>query len=101
MPNDTPTGLKKLRETDLENLRGNGEGERKKFDRIYDYDTYNDLGNPDSSSDDLARPVLGSKIHPYPRRCRTGRPRSKKGIYIKIKSIYILCFINNKYKVPS
>lgn len=70
----------RLRSEELEALRGDGEGERKSFERIYDYDTYNDLGNPDSS-DDLARPVLGGKDHPYPRRCRTGRPRTKKGTY--------------------
>ena len=61
-------------------IRGNGEGERKTFERIYDYDTYNDLGNPDDKTADLARPVLGGKQHPYPRRCRTGRPKCKKGI---------------------
>ncbi|ONI20271.1 hypothetical protein PRUPE_2G005800 [Prunus persica] len=77
IPSETPSGLKRIREMELENLRGNGEGERKPFDRIYDYDTYNDLGDPDSNNE-LARPVLGSKQHPYPRRCRTGRPRSKK-----------------------
>ncbi|CAL9003912.1 unnamed protein product [Prunus brigantina] len=77
IPSETPSGLKRLRELELENLRGNGEGERKTSDRIYDYDTYNDLGDPDSK-DELARPVLGSKEHPYPRRCRTGRPRAKK-----------------------
>ncbi|XP_008231379.1 PREDICTED: linoleate 13S-lipoxygenase 2-1, chloroplastic-like [Prunus mume] len=77
IPSETPSGLKRLRELELENLRGNGEGERKTSDRIYDYDTYNDLGDPDSK-DELARPVLGSKEHPYPRRCRTGRPRTKK-----------------------
>ncbi|BFG20110.1 hypothetical protein CerSpe_063850 [Prunus speciosa] len=77
IPSETPSGLKRLRELELENLRGNGEGERKTTDRIYDYDTYNDLGDPDSK-DELARPVLGSKEHPYPRRCRTGRPRTKK-----------------------
>ncbi|XP_068343487.1 linoleate 13S-lipoxygenase 2-1, chloroplastic-like isoform X1 [Pyrus communis] len=77
IPSETPSGLKKLRELELQNLRGDGEGQRKTFDRIYDYDTYNDLGDPDSE-DQLARPVLGGKDHPYPRRCRTGRPRSKK-----------------------
>jgi lipoxygenase len=78
LPSDTPSGLKRLRELELENLRGTGEGKRKTFERIYDYDTYNDLGDPDNSSD-LARPVLGGKDHPYPRRGRTGRPRCKKG----------------------
>ncbi|KAJ0807651.1 putative linoleate 13S-lipoxygenase [Helianthus annuus] len=72
LPSDTPVGLKSLREKDLESLRGNGEGERKPFERIYDYDVYNDIGDPESNSD-LARPVLGGNIHPYPRRCRTGR----------------------------
>lgn len=78
LPSETPEGLKKLRERELAALRGNGEGERQSFERIYDYDTYNELGDPDSS-EDLARPVLGGKKHPYPRRCRTGRPRTKKG----------------------
>ena len=78
LPSDTPSGLKRLREFELENLRGTGEGKRKTFERIYDYDTYNDLGDPDKSSE-LARPVLGGKDHPYPRRCRTGRPRCKEG----------------------
>ncbi|KAJ9174433.1 hypothetical protein P3X46_013076 [Hevea brasiliensis] len=77
LPADTPDGLKRLREEELENLRGNGQGERQSFERIYDYDTYNDLGDPESSQD-LARPALGGKEHPYPRRCRTGRPRTKK-----------------------
>ncbi|KAK6937073.1 Lipoxygenase, C-terminal [Dillenia turbinata] len=77
LPSQTPSGLKKYREKELESLRGNGEGERQKADRIYDYDTYNDLGNPDSSAD-LKRPVLGgNKEFPYPRRCRTGRPPCK------------------------
>ncbi|KAM2968510.1 hypothetical protein FF1_028649 [Malus domestica] len=76
LPSETPSGLKRLRELELENLRGNGQGERKTSDRIYDYDTYNDIGDPDTKAE-LIRPVLGGKQHPYPRRCRTGRPRSK------------------------
>ncbi|RDX66659.1 Linoleate 13S-lipoxygenase 2-1, chloroplastic, partial [Mucuna pruriens] len=76
LPSQTPSGLRKLREEELKLLRGNGEGERKSSDRIYDYDVYNDLGNPDSNLD-LKRPVLGgSKQYPYPRRCRTGREHS-------------------------
>lgn len=74
LPSDTPGGLKKLRLKELEILRGNGQGERQTRDRIYDYDTYNDIGDPDSSPD-LARPVLGGKERPFPRRCRTGRAR--------------------------
>uniref|UniRef100_A0A5B6ZBM1 Lipoxygenase n=1 Tax=Davidia involucrata TaxID=16924 RepID=A0A5B6ZBM1_DAVIN len=78
LPSQTPSGLKRVREEELKFLQGNGQGERKTSDRIYDYDVYNDLGDPDSSTDGLARPVLGGQEHPYPRRCRTGRPRCKK-----------------------
>ncbi|XP_040991053.1 linoleate 13S-lipoxygenase 2-1, chloroplastic-like isoform X3 [Juglans microcarpa x Juglans regia] len=77
LPLETPEGLRRLRQEELIILRGNGQGERKTYERVYDYDVYNDIGNPDSS-DDLKRPVLGGKQHPYPRRCRTGRPRSDK-----------------------
>ncbi|CAO2837233.1 unnamed protein product [Amaranthus hypochondriacus] len=76
LPSETPSGLKSLREKDLTQLRGDGTGERKVFDRIYDYESYNDIGNPDQNPD-LLRPVLGTKQHPYPRRCRTGRPPTK------------------------
>ncbi|XP_054791175.1 linoleate 13S-lipoxygenase 3-1, chloroplastic-like [Prosopis cineraria] len=73
LPHETPAGLRILREKELRNLRGDGTGIRKLSDRIYDFATYNDLGNPDKGSD-LARPVLGgSEEYPYPRRCRTGR----------------------------
>ncbi|XP_027931237.1 linoleate 13S-lipoxygenase 2-1, chloroplastic-like [Vigna unguiculata] len=73
LPSQTPSGLRRLREEALKQLRGNGEGERKSSDRIYDYDVYNDLADPDSNLN-LKRPVLGaSKQYPYPRRCRTGR----------------------------
>ncbi|WOK95280.1 linoleate 13S-lipoxygenase 2-1, chloroplastic [Canna indica] len=78
LPSETPSGLQRLRKKELEILRGDGTGERKYFERIYDYDVYNDLGDPDKS-DALARPVLGGNPElPYPRRCRTGRPPSKK-----------------------
>ncbi|KAL5998182.1 Lipoxygenase 6, chloroplastic [Asimina triloba] len=76
LPSQTPAGLKDLRREDLISLRGNGKGEHKKFDRIYDYAPYNDLGNPDKD-EDLARPVLVGEERPYPRRCRTGRPPMK------------------------
>ncbi|KAI3823211.1 hypothetical protein L1987_04644 [Smallanthus sonchifolius] len=75
LPSETPEALKSLRTEDLESLRGNGEGERQSYDRIYDYDVYDDLGDPDLNLS-LARPVLGGDKHPYPRRCRTGRPMS-------------------------
>lgn len=73
LPSDTPSGLKELRKKELEELRGDGKGVRKLSDRIYDYATYNDLGNPDKGPE-FARPVLGGENIPYPRRCRTGRP---------------------------
>ncbi|XP_057535610.1 linoleate 13S-lipoxygenase 3-1, chloroplastic [Amaranthus tricolor] len=73
LPHETPAGLRALREKELKELRGNGKGERKLSDRIYDYDIYNDLGNPDKGSQ-FVRPILGGQDIPYPRRCRTGRP---------------------------
>ncbi|KAF5194563.1 Lipoxygenase 2 protein [Thalictrum thalictroides] len=88
LPSETPRGLKKLREKELENLRGDGKGERKSSDRIYDYDKYNDLGVPDSS-DELARPVLGGTEHPYPRRCRTGRAPSEKDPLSEKRSLIV------------
>ncbi|GFQ07549.1 lipoxygenase 6 chloroplastic [Phtheirospermum japonicum] len=80
LPSQTPAGIKDLRREDLLSLRGNGKGERKMHERIYDYDVYNDLGNPDKSRD-LARPVAGTVERPYPRRCRTGRPPTKTDPY--------------------
>ncbi|XP_051197667.1 lipoxygenase 2.3, chloroplastic [Lolium perenne] len=73
LPSQTPTGIEALRRKELETLRGDGHGERKFHERVYDYDTYNDLGDPESNIDHK-RPVLGTEEHPYPRRCRTGRP---------------------------
>lgn len=78
LPSQTPSGLQSYRKTDLVKKRGDGTGKRQATDRIYDYDVYNDLGNPDAGAGS-ARPVLGgNKQFPYPRRNRTGRPRSTK-----------------------
>ena len=86
LPSETPSGLLELRKKELDNLRGDGTGERKTYERIYDYDTYNDLGDP--AAEDKARPVLGgTKELPYPRRCRTGRPKSEKGTQRSNKEI--------------
>ncbi|XP_038714172.1 probable linoleate 9S-lipoxygenase 7 isoform X2 [Tripterygium wilfordii] len=78
LPSKTPSALVELREKELKSLRGDGTGERKEWDRIYDYDYYNDLGNPDKGIGYI-RPVLGgTESHPYPRRGRTGRPPCKQ-----------------------
>lgn len=78
LPSKTPEALVLLRDEELRNLRGDGKGERKDWERIYDYDCYNDLGNPDNP--EHVRPVVGgTRTHPYPRRCRTGRAISKTG----------------------
>ncbi|XP_073006726.1 linoleate 9S-lipoxygenase A-like [Typha latifolia] len=77
LPAHTPSALRNLRREELQSLRGDGRGERKPWDRIYDYDYYNDLGEPDKGLDHV-RPVLGGTMtHPYPRRIRTGRPLSE------------------------
>ncbi|CAI8588482.1 unnamed protein product [Vicia faba] len=78
LPSQTPSPLVYYRQEELQNLRGDGTGQRKDWERIYDYDVYNDLGNPDENAN-LARPVLGgSSTHPYPRRVRSGRKPTSK-----------------------
>ncbi|XP_028752637.1 lipoxygenase 3, chloroplastic-like [Neltuma alba] len=73
LPWETPGGLRKLRKQELRQTRGDGKGMRKHGDRIYDYDLYNDLGNPDKTRVG-SRPIFGGHHQfPYPRRCRTGR----------------------------
>ncbi|KAI3718923.1 hypothetical protein L6452_19808 [Arctium lappa] len=94
LPSETPKGLKDLRAKELENKRGDGNGVRLASDRIYDYDTYNDLGDPDKGAK-YARPTLGGERNPHPRRCRTGRPSTntdetaEKRIDTLISSIYV------------
>ncbi|CAL8464299.1 g3834 [Coccomyxa elongata] len=83
LPKDTPGPIAELRRLELLSIQGrNPDGshtvesrhQRKGPDRIYDYQTYNDLGDP-VRSPDLERPTLGgSEEFPFPRRMRTGRP---------------------------
>ncbi|CDP20619.1 unnamed protein product [Coffea canephora] len=78
LPNNTSEPLKFCREAELANLRGDGTGELKEWDRIYDYACYNDLGDPDRKDASYVSPILGgSVVYPYPRRGRTGRPSTK------------------------
>ncbi|OMO86804.1 Lipoxygenase [Corchorus capsularis] len=74
LPSKTPPGLVELRKKEVEKLRGKRlKDEIKPWDRVYDYDYYNDLGDPDNGRE-YARPVLGGHQFPYPRRLKTGRP---------------------------
>lgn len=77
LPAETPEALKELREKELDALRGNGTGERKEGERIYDFDCYNDLGKPDDGPTSARPPLGGNAEFPFPRRVRTGRPKTK------------------------
>ncbi|MQL85416.1 hypothetical protein Taro_017933 [Colocasia esculenta] len=81
LPSQTPEALRKLRVEELESLRGDGEGERKKWERIYDYDLYNDLGDPDKGPSHARIVLGGSPAYPYPRRGRTGRPPTDTDVH--------------------
>ncbi|EIE18646.1 Lipoxigenase [Coccomyxa subellipsoidea C-169] len=73
LPQDTSGPIAKLRQKELYAIQASGTEQRKSPDRIYDYQAYNDLGNP-VKSPDLERPTLGGTAFPFPRRLRTGRP---------------------------
>ncbi|KAM6567753.1 hypothetical protein CsatA_026881 [Cannabis sativa] len=77
LPSATPAPLLKYRREELQNLRGDGKGERKEWDRVYDYDVYNDLGEPDKGSNFVRKILGGNSEFPYPRRGRTGRASTK------------------------
>lgn len=79
LPSETPELLRKYRENELVTLRGDGTGKREAWDRIYDYDVYNDLGNPDQGKENVRTTLGGSADYPYPRRGRTGRPPTRTG----------------------
>ncbi|OVA05470.1 Lipoxygenase [Macleaya cordata] len=95
LTSSTPEPLRKYREEELVNLRGDGTGELKEWDRVYDYAVYNDLGDPDKGPD-YARPILGNSTEfPYPRRGRTGRkptqtdPNYESRLFLLSLDIYV------------
>ncbi|TYI09670.1 hypothetical protein ES332_A09G089500v1 [Gossypium tomentosum] len=93
LPNDTPMGLKRLREKELKQLRGNSDDSRTTSDRIYEYDVYNDLGNPDKG-DEFIRPILRSQSKPYPRWCRSKRPPTNSDVNVESPvSKYMLKYV--------
>lgn len=77
--------LLRYREEELENLRGTGTGKLEEWDRVYDYDIYNELGDPDKGAEHVRQILGGSAEFPYPRRGRTGRPPASSGKKLNMK----------------
>uniref|UniRef100_A0A7N0VBI2 Lipoxygenase n=1 Tax=Kalanchoe fedtschenkoi TaxID=63787 RepID=A0A7N0VBI2_KALFE len=75
LPCETPEGLKEYRKKELALMRGFGIKVREAHDRIYDYDVYNDLGDPDSDLDLLRSYVRNSK-----QRCVCAEDESFSGV---------------------
>ncbi|KAE8717611.1 Linoleate 9S-lipoxygenase 5 [Hibiscus syriacus] len=95
LPCQMPEPLREYREQELVNLRGDGKGTLQEWDRIYDYDLYNDLAMPEKGPHHH-RPVLGGSSHlPYPRRGRTGRKphkqdsRTESRLFLLSLNIYV------------
>ncbi|XP_073133793.1 linoleate 9S-lipoxygenase 5-like [Henckelia pumila] len=95
LPGDTPKQLLLYREEELKNLRGDGSGVLKEWDRVYDYAYYNDLGFPEKGADSARKVLGGSAEYPYPRRGRTGRrpnkkdPNSESRLFLLNLNIYV------------
>ncbi|XP_060219159.1 probable linoleate 9S-lipoxygenase 5 [Lycium barbarum] len=96
LPSQTPALLRYYRVEELENLRGNEMGKLEEWDRIYDYDVYNDLGDPDKGPMYVRNILGGSTLYPYPRRGRTSRlptetdPKSESRLpLLKSLDIYV------------
>ncbi|KAE8658363.1 Linoleate 9S-lipoxygenase 5 [Hibiscus syriacus] len=95
LPCQMPEPLRQYREEELVNLRGDGKGTLKEWDRVYDYDFYNDLAMPEKGPDSH-RPVLGGSPNcPYPRRGRTGRmphkndPKTESRLFLLSLNIHV------------
>ncbi|GMH44390.1 hypothetical protein BSKO_12342 [Bryopsis sp. KO-2023] len=77
LPKDVPAPVYELQKAELEVIRTRDGKTRSGNERIFDYDVYNDLGQPEGP---LKRAILGgSKESPFPRRLRTGRPLASDG----------------------